>query len=352
MRCRTNCTPKQRLSTVVAAAACLWVPFAPAPAGAAQHAPGEAQPATTIEAAGTSWVFGDDLGTEGGSPAPEDSCLPVGRPGFGLTETSGPSGPDDAVDHAALVWVGGRQFSARGSIEPAEGSDPSPAVAAGPQALAGLDVTVAHTPLVGGDPTVATLRTFVTLENRSVQAVSTSVEVVTNLGSDAATTVWADADGDDRATADDRWVATADDDDLPSDPIVATATFGPGRVIAPVTELDDQVFDCADTDGIRARYEVTVPAGETRHVASFLVLFRTGPDGDAAVPGEIGDAMARFGEPVTADNPAFAGIPADRLPLIVNWWPAPDAPVPGPDPTDESPAAPATPVPGRPTYTG
>ena len=192
----------------------------------------------------------------------------------------------------------------------------------GTQSLSSLlvrrEITV---PNVGSEDFARTLDIFT---NPSGSAITTTVTVVGNLGSDAATTVFATSDGDLLVEPTDLWFGT-DDADGTGTPAVIHLLHGPDG-LAPIAV---QVLE----DNVQWTYSLTVPAGETRRLASFTVLGTTRAQAIAAVnalltPAGFGGQAAAFltqaeltstvnftdatAPTVLGTNPSLTGAPFER----------------------------------------
>ena len=102
--------------------------------------------------------------------------------------------------------------------------------------------------------------------NPTTRPVTTSVRIVGNVGSDAATTVFATSDGDIIVEPTDWWFGT-DDGDGNGTPAIIHLLHGPGGLIP----ASVNVFE----DNVEWTYNLTVGAGETKRLAQFTVLGTT-----------------------------------------------------------------------------
>lgn len=171
---------------------------------------------------------------------------------------------DDALDHQVL-FVGGESF-----VPPVAVTQSGQVVTVGPATLGGLDVTLQYAALQGSP----TLRSLATIRNPTGAAIATTVELATNFGSDANTTVAATSSGDAAIATGDRWSVTADDLTTPTDPVNTCVVAGPGSpVVTPA--LATEVFTCTTRNGLLATFALTVGAGETRSLVFFNQLHDT-----------------------------------------------------------------------------
>uniref|UniRef100_UPI003A97ADF2 beta strand repeat-containing protein n=1 Tax=Rosistilla oblonga TaxID=2527990 RepID=UPI003A97ADF2 len=112
-------------------------------------------------------------------------------------------GPDDAFDGLNRLQIDGVDFqpTASGTL-----TDSGATVVTGSQGLSGLTVSREVTLLAEGSEDF--VRTIEVLQNATGADITTTVRVVGNLGSDAATNVFATSSGDAIADATDRWIGT------------------------------------------------------------------------------------------------------------------------------------------------
>ena len=146
------------------------------------------------------------------------------------------------------------------------------AVKLGPEAIAGLDVTLEWKAL----SSTATMRTFATLQNTTGADIAVPVSWETNLGSDAGTTSIGSSSGDSTFGANDRWLITSDDAMPDGDPVNSTVLFGPGSPDITPSSVADLLTGCAGEEGVVVGYSVTVPAGQSRHLLFFNQMNRGG----------------------------------------------------------------------------
>ena len=174
--------------------------------------------------------------------------------------------------------------------------------------ISGLNVTRSLT--VPGSGTQSFARAVDTFSNNTPATITTPVRVSGNLGSDAATTVFATSDGDLLVEPTDLWFGT-DDGDGTGTPAIVHLLHGPfGQQPTSVNLIDDNV---------QWTYDLTVPAGATRRVAHFTVLGTTRTDAIASVNallninGFTGQAAAFLtsGELASLANFQFNSAPTD-----------------------------------------
>ena len=132
------------------------------------------------------------------------------------------------------------------------------------QSLSGLDVSREITvPDTGNEDFV---RTVETLYNPTDSAITTTVHIVGNLGSDAATTVFATSDGDSLVETSDQWIGT-DDADGSGTPAIIHYLHGPDGLQPTAVNVIG--------DNVEWTYALTIAAGQTLSLAHFTVLADT-----------------------------------------------------------------------------
>jgi hypothetical protein len=279
----------------------------------------------TLTNGGASWDIVNTGGTTNGRPS-GGAC--DNSPGLAVFDAAllAPA-KVDAFDHGLSLWINDNIFvPAAGTI-----TRSGQTLTAGPSPLNGLNVTVQYAALAGSP----TLRMLARLQNTNPLALTATVSLVSNLGSDATTVVTATSSGDPVFTPDDRWVITADSVTAPGDPVVTHVLAGPGAPSVRPTAVSQTVFGCLAppfTQGVRANYTVTVPAGATRYLLFYAQLGAT-PSGAAA-------AAATFNTTPPLGSDLVSELDAAVLRNVVNW----DFSALGP------PDTPATPTP-TPTLT-
>ena len=120
------------------------------------------------------------------------------------------------------------------------------------QTLAGLVVSRSVTvPNAGGSDFARTIDTF---QNTTTSSITTAVTIVGNLGSDAATTVFATSDGTGVVSTADQWIGTDDAIDGGGTPAVIHYIHGPAGLKPTSVSVS--------RDNISWTYSLTVPAGQ------------------------------------------------------------------------------------------
>ena len=133
-------------------------------------------------------------------------------------------------------------------------------------------------------------RTVENIVNNTNNPITTTVKIVGNLGSDAATTVFKTSDGDTVVEVTDQWIGT-DDADGSGRAAVIHYVHGPSGL----QPASVQVVG----DNIEWTYNLTVPANSTVRLGTFTILdtTRAGAEADAAVlvtSGGFGGQAAAF----------------------------------------------------------
>lgn len=215
-------------------------------------------------------------------------------------------------------------------------------VTAPTETMAGLEVAVQQRFYAVGDLS----RTLVSFRNPTAAAVTATVEIVSDYGSDWDTTLEGDSSGDEDVSPADRWFVTGDDEG--GDPVVTTAWAGPAATLAPTDAFLGAVRQ--EEGESLVSYELTVAPGATVHLAYFVGVrgwepIEVAPDDglEATVPVAAGYAaaadasVAAAAEFATFGGRLTAGLAAGTQ--VLNW-----GTVGG--------AAPATPVVVAPAFTG
>ena len=198
-----------------------------------------------------SWVT---LNSAGGLPFD----IAVGA--FGAGELI--QGFDNAFDGYGRLMVGGTPYQP--SKLTYSTADNGQSVVTGNGAAAELTVNREITvPDSGGQDFARTVDTFT---NSSGSPISTTVQIVGNLGSDANTTVFATSDGTGVVSPNDQWIGT-DDADGTGTPAIIHYIHGPlGLKPGSVSLVGDN---------IQWTYNLTVPAGQTVRLAYLTIVSTT-----------------------------------------------------------------------------
>ena len=178
-------------------------------------------------------------------------------PGELVSATAG--GASNPLNGDGRLVVGGSLFAPKFlGVTPADGGQ---SLVTGSGTAAGLTVTRKVTvPTAGG---VDFARTVDTFTNATGSAITTTVQILGNLGSNAATTVFATSNGDTTVQPGDAWIGT-DDADGAGTPAVIHYIHGFSGL------QPDSVSVVGDN--IQWTYNLTVPAGQTVRLAYFTIL--------------------------------------------------------------------------------
>jgi hypothetical protein len=261
------------------------------------------------------WSIANDGGTSGGAGGGTAN----GTPGLVVRSASTPLSPVSAVDGGMTVWVNGTIYAPAGAdLVRSPGFD---VLTGSPTDLAGLSTTVEHAADTGAN----VLRTLASFTNPGSAAVTVTVELATNLGVPPGPFVRGSSNGDTSYTTADRWLTT---NETPGSGAgtrkgaLLHVLAGPGAVAAPLTGTATAVFDSSGTEGVLARYQLTVPAGATRRLLWFHELFDD--DGAALTAGQCYETRARLASCGTL--PGFldagirlAGLSPAAVGEIANW---------------------------------
>ena len=172
-------------------------------------------------------------------------------------------GYENAFDGDGRLMVGGTAFQPDTST--CSMADTGRTVVTANGTVAGLmvnrEVTVPNT---GSEDFARTVDTFT---NSTGTPITTTVTIVGNLGSDAATRVFATSDGDTVVEATDQWIGTDDASDGSGTPAIIHYIYGPqGLQPASVSVIGDNIV---------WTYNVTISTGQTLQLAWFTILGTT-----------------------------------------------------------------------------
>ncbi len=178
-------------------------------------------------------------------------------------------GGNNAFDGYGRLIVGGVAYRSDNSLYTTE--DDGQTIVTGDDTIDGLTVSRQVTVPNTGDEDFA--RTIDSFTNNTDTAITTTVTIVGNLGSDDDTRVFATSDGDTTVEATDQWIGT-DDADGSGTPAIIHYIHGPlGLKPVSVNVISDNVT---------WTYEITVAAGETVQLASFTIVGTTQAEAVAA----------------------------------------------------------------------
>ena len=173
-------------------------------------------------------------------------------------------GYNNAFDGDGRLIVGGTPYQANSGTYTTANDGQTVTTTA--DTLAGLTVNRQITvPSMGGQDFARTIDTFT---NPTGAPITTSVNIVGNLGSDAATNVFATSDGTGIVSPNDQWIGTDDASDGSGTPAVIHFIHGPASLFQP---LSVSVVG----DNIEWTYNLTVPAGQTVRLGYFTIVAST-----------------------------------------------------------------------------
>ncbi|MFO0821305.1 MAG: autotransporter-associated beta strand repeat-containing protein [Pirellulales bacterium] len=187
------------------------------------------------------------------------------------------------IDDGAMATMRVIEFKAQPNL-----NDSVQTVVTNSQSVAGLTVSREVTvPSTGSQDFVRTIDVFT---NPTANPITTTVSVIGNLGSDAATTVFNTSDGDNIVETTDQWIGT-DDVDGSGTPAIIHYVHGPNGLQPTSMQVTG--------DNIIWTYSLTVPANSTVRLANFTILdsTRAGAQADAAAlvtPTGFGGQAAAF----------------------------------------------------------
>ncbi len=186
----------------------------------------------------------------------------IASQGFGAGQLI--QGTNNAFDGLSRLMLDGVTVAPQGQFEI---SDFEQTVTTPPQNLAGLNVSREVTvPNTGSQDFARTIDVFHNPSPVGSPPITTTVRVVGNLGSDAATVVFATANGNTDVEVADQWIGT-DDGDGTGTPAIIHYIHGPsGLQPTNVQVINDNIF---------WEYNLTVPAGDTVRLAHFTILGNT-----------------------------------------------------------------------------
>ncbi|HUP78871.1 MAG TPA: hypothetical protein VM260_09970, partial [Pirellula sp.] len=111
------------------------------------------------------------------------------------------------------------------------------------------------------------VRTIDVFTNSTGSSTTVPVRILGNLGSDASTIVFATSDGDTIVEPTDTWLGTDDADPNGGTPAIIHLIHGPGGLIPSQVSVIE--------DNVDWTYNLTVPAGQTKRLATFTILGNT-----------------------------------------------------------------------------
>jgi hypothetical protein len=209
-------------------------------------------------------------------------------------------GTNSAFDGLNRLQVAGVDYAP--APEPLNLQDAGRTLVLAPRTIASLEVHREITvPATGSQDFARTVDVFT---NSTGNAITTTVRIVGNLGSDAATTVWKTSDGDTDVETTDQWIGT---DDAVGSGTPAIIHYIHGSVgLSPTSVV-------RTGDNIEWTYNLTVPAGWTVRLASFTILSTTRAGAEAAA-----NALVTSGG---FDGQAAAFLTRAELDSLANYTP-------------------------------
>jgi Bacterial Ig domain len=210
----------------------------------------------------------------------------------------------NAFDTGLTLWVNGQQFQPSLPMTVTHYS-----LVSGPVTMAGVRVTVRYDGLLGSE----SLRTLVTFNNTSGITKNITATLASNVGSNNHTAIAGSSSGDTSFTTAGRWLVTGNADLLHQGGIVDThVLFGPGSPAVTPSAVYTTTFTCGETppssEGVRADFHVSIPAGTTRR----LLFFNQAHDNNEDA---LADATVFDSEPVAM----LGGLTSGQLTEVVNW---------------------------------
>lgn len=247
------------------------------------------------------WFVSDGLTTSNGGPT-GGGCSYNGGAGSGVGITDARLERNgDAYDWASMLWVNGERVG--GWLRSA--SDSTTNFASVP--LAGLEVSTEYHAV----STQAVLRNYTSFANNAQEDIFIVVNIANNFGSDSRTQVMQSSSGDLSFGTDDRWVITDDSSTTGGDPANTTVFYGPDAPASVSVFTGNTVFNCAGPQGLTARIDVLIPAGERRALMFFHGMSVT--SADAMNRAVQYDTTPAFG------NPLVEGLSQAQLSEVANW---------------------------------
>jgi hypothetical protein len=190
----------------------------------------------------------------------------TGTFGTGQFVQGGCTGNTNAFNGYGRLVVGGLRFQP--NTLSSNTSDDGQSLVTGNGTFSGLSVSRKITvPNTGNEDFARTIDTFTNPTNAPI---TTTVQILGNLGSDAGTTVFATSDGDNTVESSDQWIGT----DGNGTPAIVHYIHGPGGLKPSSVGLIG--------DNIQWTYNLTVPAGQTVQLAYFTIVSPTRTEAVAA----------------------------------------------------------------------
>lgn len=258
-------------------------------------------PATLAGGNGSTWKFGNTSGAVNGLVTP-------GTPGLALEDALLSGNPNSALDTSLTLWINGTMLVAPATVA----TDTARTLTIGPVLTGNLEITVAYY----ADDLSATLRTLASVTNPGGAPATAQIDWQNNVTSDDETGVRLTSSGDAVLTVSDRWAITSDDAVSANllAPVNAFILFGPGLVLLSPQEVTPQTTYRQGSDngeGVRARFNLTIPAGATRRLLFFNQL--------AASNEAATNNVARFNIQPRRNDGLLIGLTQIQMSEVVNW---------------------------------
>jgi hypothetical protein len=259
-----------------------------------------------VDISGNDAIWDDVENTAGTSNGDPVGGTANGSPGFGVDDARIVStNQTDAFDTGMTLWVNNDIY-----VAPPNPTITPNLVAGGPVSMSGLNVSAEYYALTSSP----TLRMLATFQNPTSSPITVTVTLATNLGSDSNTTIAGTSSGDTSFTAADRWIVTDDANSTGGDPAV-THFLSSGAAALQPSSVSNTVFSDAETEGVLANYQLTVPGFTTRRLLFFVQLNTSSANGVANA--------STFLNNLNGGSEALTGISESEQNQIVNFNLAP-----------------------------
>lgn len=254
--------------------------------------------AQTISGAGATWQSFGNFGLFGSPAGISDGTA------FTLLDAN-IAGQGDAYDFAVAMAVNGIYFGGVGSGVSGN------TVTTSSTLLSGLSVAARYDALQHD----SVLRSFFTFTNTTGSTVTRTLSLLTNVGSDGSTNIRGTSSGDLTFGTNDRWIIT--NDFAFGDPENLHVLWGQSG-LAPAS-VSTTVFNSAGNQGVRADFNVTFAAGQTRSLLFFNEI-----TADPNVSTGIFSTPSNFD---SLNSLLTVGLSQSEVDSAVNWGPStvPDA---------------------------
>lgn len=262
---------------------------------------GPANSASLAGGGNASWFISDGLTTSSGT-GPSGSCSYSGGAGsgVGISDARLPNN-GDAFDLGSLMWVNGVQVG--GFLRSATSSTSNYASVP----IANLQVNTEFHAI----SSLPVLRNLTSFTNDTSEDIFVVINWASNFGADSGNRIITTSSGDNNFATNDRWVITDDGSDGGRDPANTTVFYGPDTPVSSSVFTNTSVFNCYGSEGLTARIDVTIPAGETRS----LMLFH----GMSAAQGNARSLATMFDITPTLASPLTEGLTEAQLLNVINW---------------------------------